>query len=389
MTPFTKQSPSSYVPVFERQQQHSINANLWWSVITGAIALHLLAVSAIWFQVVRLTSATSAPSGGKSSIPIEFIELEPELDASAASPSASSILPAAPNPSSSDSPSSDIDLSAPSLDSTIASRAVDSTVAQGNDSIAVSPDAELAPATPPEIEPTLPTQTPAQTPAQSNPPDQRDVLESENSESETPESETIASNSPAPIASDTLPQIESTPFDPNELPPSIDPQPPVNPGNVADALPPSDETAIATNPTPTQIEARILSIVSLMPDEPTDIPPDISDDQREQTFALDPMNSLCLLNPQDMRYLGQIVRLAVTLETVDDQNARVSLAEDTPPQVMQQTGSPTYDQLAVCLIQEWQNTFVPPSSGDGITPELSYVAVELQITRADDDESLN
>ncbi|MGJ3248536.1 MAG: hypothetical protein ACFE0I_20945 [Elainellaceae cyanobacterium] len=385
MTPLTdKQSPASYVSVFERQRQHSIDANLWWSVITGAIALHLLAASAVWFLVVRLSSA---PSAGNSSIPIEFIELEPDLEVSAAPSSTSSTPRSAANPSSSDFTRPDIDLSAPSLDSTTASGSVDSTVAQGDDSIAVAPNAELTtPDTSPGIEPTLPTQTPDQ----SNLPDQRDVPESENPESENPESENIASNSPAPITSDTLPQVESTPFDPNELPPDINPQPPVNPGNITDApLPPSNETAIATNPTPTQIEARILSVVSLMPDEPTDIPPDISDDQREQTFALDPMNSRCLLNPQDMRYLGQVVRLAVTLETIDNQNARVSLAEDNPPQVMQQTGSPTYDQLAVCLIKEWQNTFVPPSSGDGITPELSYVAVELQITRADDDESLN
>ncbi len=356
----------------------SLNTTLWWSVITGAIALHLLVILLGWFLGVRF--ATTQSDAGLTAI--EFVELDEA---------------AAPETSQADVTSTLTDISA--MDVTL-------------------PTAQTAPL--PQVSPAAPSTDASQT-----------QLPSEQSASATPQNSSVTASptpeaalpdaavsdpavgadpsEPSPPAPETirsappsLPVLDPESFDPTvaipNLESNLDPnadvsqspaQSPAESGSrqsSADSDLQLPNVAVAQNPIPAALEARILSIEPRSPADLTDQPVTLMPGQDRQTFRLDPTVSPCLLTAEDRAYLGQPIALGVVLQVVAD-GAQVQ--PDYPPEILHGGGSDSFNQLAICLMQSWVGSFVPPSnsapSNVDVTPELSDVIIELEINQAEPD----
>jgi outer membrane biosynthesis protein TonB len=345
----------------------NLNTTLWWSVITGAIALHLVVIVLGWILGVRVTTARS----DDGLTPIEIVELddsalqEANQDAIAStltdiSEMDSALLPLPP------SPATDSASSAPA--------SIDAPAQSPSDSV-----------------PSTPPQTPAivaqPTPAPSLNPAPSDIPSAAPSPARpaTPETEPAPSSS----APSELPELEPSAFDPSDPIPNLNDlsQPPAtsspdsgNTESESDSDLSLPDVTVAQNPLPASLEAKILSIEPRSPHDLTDEPVNLMLGQDRQTFTLDPTTSLCLLNPDDRAYLGQPVQLGVVLQVRPD---GAYVHPDYAPEILQGSGSASFDQLAACLMQSWAGSFIPPSNSSPSTgevmPELSDVVVELEI----------
>jgi TonB family protein len=90
--------------------------------------------------------------------------------------------------------------------------------------------------------------------------------------------------------------------------------------------------------------------------------------QDSETFAADPRRSPCLITPEVLPYLGETVAVQVTTNEA---------GQATDASVRQSSRSPVYDDLAVCMVKQWQ--FEPAiDQGTPVPSSALVVAVRIQ-----------
>ncbi|WP_088893024.1 energy transducer TonB [Leptolyngbya ohadii] len=90
--------------------------------------------------------------------------------------------------------------------------------------------------------------------------------------------------------------------------------------------------------------------------------------QETETFTADPTSSPCLITPDVLPYRNRTVAVQVTTNEA---------GQATDASVRQSSGSPVYDELAVCLVRQWQ--FEPATDqGVPVVSDALVVAVRIE-----------
>jgi TonB family protein len=127
-----------------------------------------------------------------------------------------------------------------------------------------------------------------------------------------------------------------------------------------------------------QVEASRLAVPALltaqitatpMPaEQPETMPDTIARPKDEsQTFSADPTTSLCRITPEAARYLGS----TVAVQVVTNETGQVTEAI-----VRQSSQNSAYDELATCMVKQWQ--FEPATKqGQPVQSDALIVAIRI------------
>ncbi|MBD3881687.1 TonB family protein [Phormidium tenue FACHB-886] len=350
---------------------------LWFLLVGGSVAAHLLAVALILPFVGRAAPREAAIDAA----PVDFVELPANP-----APVETVAKPVEPAPTTAPPPTQ------------------------------AAPPTEVAPS---DISVVLPSTPPAIDPAPPEPNAPASAVASPAPESPTPESPTPESPAPeSPAPTEPMPPAETQPPEPQptepqsaatqptETPPaetqSPEPQPtaaaqpstlPTEPQPAAPlivteridrAVPDVSET-LPIDPTPptplaqvnTDREAQPITLVASLqaadvPPEQLETPPpdtiaqpgDVVDGISRRSFVSDPQASACIPDVASIPAIGSGAQVAVQVGT----DAAGQVVETA---VLQPSQNPAYDQLAVCLVEQW--SFQPATAQGQPVPSRALV----------------
>jgi TonB family protein len=127
-----------------------------------------------------------------------------------------------------------------------------------------------------------------------------------------------------------------------------------------------------------QVEASRLAVPALLTaqitatplpaEQPETMPDTIARPKDEsQTFSADPTTSLCRITPEAARYLGS----TVAVQVVTNETGQVTEAI-----VRQSSQNSAYDELATCMVKQWQ--FEPATKqGQPVQSDALIVAIRI------------
>ena len=396
MTNSLDRKPKSAISQW-RVQKGDDPAWLWWLVAGSSIAAHILLLNLTF----PFTSRLSSPLSSSNPIAIDLIELTP--DKPAANPPAK---PATATPATA-SPANPAPVANPSA-SAPAPTAVNSpryTPPAPTGDIAFAPSVPPIPSAPipPVSAPTPTTTLPPSIPAQTSAP-----LPQLEPAPLPPSSPAIAPEFPPGVIGNPFPELDPSPIPESTAPdPALPASPTADSPAEGESIPNSESAAAPATPTPPQVVALPIDVpvpdvsetlpvpspsvaqleqvetpqqavpvmltASVTPAEPAPdanaLPDAIARPlQDSETFAADPRSSPCLITPEVIPYLGETVAVQVTTNEA---------GQATDASVRQPSSSPVYDDLAVCMVKQWQ--FEPAiSQGNPVPSNALVVAVRIQ-----------
>jgi TonB family protein len=347
---------------------------LWLSLAAGSIAFHLILLLITLPLAVRL----SAQQQSQEPTAIDLVELPPET--------APSTLTEAP-------PAESRPEAAPASVPEATEPAAEPSPAPAQPEPPVEPDAPifpplsqtpLTPAPLPSNSPTpippSPSPRPREIPSPSPSPEPPDP-----EPSPSPEPSRPVAPSPAPPDPETDPAPQPNPEpdpDPADALPDL-PAPPIENGSESgldEPTSPSDseseldlpDVAISDEVTPANWTANLLNVGTIPASEdPTDIPEQPAIPNGDSlTVTADPLTSSCDAEPEAYQFFGQPVELQVAIDETGQIFDKV--------QIRQSSGNSAYDDLAACLIREWE--FTPAVSGG--QPIASNLVIVITIGRS-------
>jgi TonB family protein len=328
----------------------------WIVLIGGSIALHLVAVALILPLVGRSRSAAI------DSTPVDFVELS-DAPTSPAPIVSAPIAPALP---------------APAQAAPAASQA---TLPSGISAVPAwtQPVTQPAPASPIAPLPSAPPESQSPVPS-SEPIAPSPIAPMPTAPAETP----IATPAETPIA-------QASPAIPQSLPPSPTPQvspsaPLVSTLPIDQAVPDVSQTLAVPSADPSQLrqvqtsrEAQPIQLVASL--QAADIPPaqlenpppdtiaqptEIANGVSSYIFVADPKVSSCIPDAAAASAIGSGTKVVVQVST--DAAGKVVEAA-----LLQPSQNPSYDQLAVCLVQNW--SFQPAIAAGQPVPSKALVVL--------------
>jgi hypothetical protein len=316
-------------------------------VAAGSLVMHLLLLLGVWNLDAQIASVSST----SDSVPVELIEIAPESAGSIETTGTATSQP-------SGDPGSSSLVSPNTVSPAIEAEPAPSTIVEPRSSLSA---------------PTL-TQAPAQPTASaewSRPPDPVTPIPTA---APTPIPEQVSSTDAVNGTSPPLQPAEPDPFAGMENPEPLqpEPQPSLDSGESGELL---QDLVVRQQIAPARIVASVTSAqpgIQDIQDQPAQPKFDTS-----PVITLDPTEYGCaVLDAEGFRYLGQAVEFQVVIATVSPELGVIS----APPTLRSGSGSETYDQVAACLLQEWE--FYPAVTA-GESPELSELIVRVRIDAAD------
>ena len=341
----------------------------WLVLIGGSIALHLVAVALIMPLVGRATRSSAIDA-----IPVDIVELPPNAPAPTALAAPTPLAPAASasqapvSPAANQAPLPSGINAVPTLPQPTRSPAppvakpppqeiARSPVPSPELSPVISPEPSIAPSTEPSPSATPESPSPQPTEQASTLPSS--VLTSPVPLSPVPQSPTPQPSPSAPLGS-TLPIDQAVPDVSQTLPiPSADPSQLARVQTSREAQPVQLVASLqAADIPPEQLENPPPDTIA----QPTEIANGIS----SYSFVADPKVSSCIPEPAAASAIGSGTKVAVQVST--DITGKVI---DTA--VLQPSQNPSYDQLAVCLVQNW--SFQPAIAAGLPVPSKALVVL--------------
>lgn len=380
MTNSLERKPNSAISQW-RAHKGDDPAWLWWLVAGSSIAAHVLLLNLTLPFSSRLSSAAS--SNG-SPIAIDLVQLPPDKPSAPAPAKPATAAPIAiPNANSAPAASSAAPAAPPIPASTAPATAGDIAFAPSIPPVSPAPVLAVPAPIPAAPAQSLPVQTPAPlsqlepAPPPSFPPTIAPQLPEGTIENAFPESAPLsdpappappaippvagepASNSASAPATPTAPQIVTVPIG---VPvPDVSETLPIPPSPVADSL--------GQVETPQQaIPVRLTASLTATPAPDATELPDAIARPSEESETLDPRSSSCQITPDVLPYLGQTVAVQVTTNEA---------GQATDTRIRQSSNSPVYDDLALCMVRQWQ--FEPAMrEGSPVVSDALVVAVRVE-----------
>jgi len=347
-----------------RKPRPTESPRFWLVLALGSIALHAgLLLSMRWLNL-RASLAVSAANP----VPVELIEIAPD-----AAPPVEAIEPA---PAASSAP-----LTADSVPPTVEAAPPGSAVPAAPE-IAAQPPSEFTEslpqpsAAPVPSAPTAPSESPSPVP----PPSPSSPAPTPPPEAIDPAAEPPPDSTPEP----TQPQLPN----PDGLPGGLTPAP-IDPG-LSEGLP--DDTPdpmtggngtegnlpsvdVGSEVTPARFVASV-SASPIPPEEATDIPEQIAQPiESRRDFVNDAATSACEVAPEVMGYLGAPADFRIVIDT-DPNDPSVGYIAPDEITLRQTSGSPAYDDLAACLLRDWE---FRPAISQGTPPPSSEIIISVRI----------
>ena len=331
----------------------------WLLLIGGSIALHLVAVALIVPFVGRAARSTAIEA-----TPVDIVELPPDAPAPTALAAPIPIAPAAASqapvsPAVSQAPSQ---LALPSGINAVPT--LPQPARSPSPPVAKPPPQEIARSPVPSPEPSIAPSTepsPSATPESQlpQPTEQASTLPSPVLPSPVPQAPTPQPSPSAPLVS-TLPIDQAVPDVSQTLPiPSADPSQLARVQTSREAQPVQLVASLqAADIPPEQLENPPPDTIA----QPTEIVNGVS----SYSFVADPKVSSCIPEPAAASAIGSGTKVAVQVST--DITGKVI---DTA--VLQPSQNPSYDQLAVCLVQNW--SFQPAIAAGQPVPSKALVVL--------------
>lgn len=334
---------------------------LWWLITGSSIAAHLLLLS-LALPFSSSLSPQSSASSNRNPTPIDLIELPPNQPPTTSPPPSTQPTAAVPTIPPVVNPPAPLP-TAPTAPPAPTAGDIAFAPAPAPAPIPPTPisPAPFSPAplpNPSTIAPSPPTLPPAIPPSATTAPSPTPAIPT------SPSTERESSQSPlssVPPVSPTDPSIATLPID--VAVPDVSQRVEIPPESAA----PSGQIETPQQIVPVRLTAS-LTTTEPDPAATTETETIAQPLQETETFTNDPTRSPCLITPDVIPYLSKTVAVQVTTNEA---------GQATDASVRQSSGSPVYDNLAVCMVRQWQ--FEPATDqGVPVVSDALVVAVRIE-----------